>query len=83
MVAPSFIMCKHLPGGTGFEGMKGSWRTAEAYHCQRTKKDISAGPGSELKELWKEVKATLQESQNSQRNPRWAIGKGILEMPEP
>jgi hypothetical protein len=29
------VMCKNHPGGTGFEGMKGSWRTAEAWHCER------------------------------------------------
>jgi hypothetical protein len=28
-------MCKSHPGGTGFEGMKGSCRTAEAWHCER------------------------------------------------
>jgi hypothetical protein len=26
------IMCKSHPGGTGFEGMKGSWRAASACH---------------------------------------------------
>ena len=25
-----------LPGGTGFEGMRGSWRAAEAWHCERS-----------------------------------------------
>ena len=29
------VMCKDHPGGTGFKGMKGSWRTAEAWHCKR------------------------------------------------
>jgi hypothetical protein len=28
-------MCKTYPGGTGFEGKKGSCRTAEAWHCER------------------------------------------------
>jgi hypothetical protein len=28
-------MCKSHPGGTGFEGMKGSCRAAEAWHCDR------------------------------------------------
>jgi hypothetical protein len=28
-------MCKSHPGGTGFEGMKGSCRAAEAQHCDR------------------------------------------------
>ena len=29
------VMCKGHPGGTGFEGMKGSRRAAEARHCER------------------------------------------------
>jgi hypothetical protein len=28
-------MCKSYPGSTGFEGMKGSCRAAEAWHCER------------------------------------------------
>jgi hypothetical protein len=28
------VMCKSYPGGTGFEGMKGSHRAAEALHCE-------------------------------------------------
>ena len=44
-----------------FEGMKGSWRAAEAWHCERPGKDISEdavvvdGPG--LKILCKNVEA--------------------------
>jgi hypothetical protein len=29
------VMCESYPGGTGFEGMKGSHRAAEARHCER------------------------------------------------
>ena len=29
-------MCKSHPGGTGLEGMKGSWRAAGAWHCERS-----------------------------------------------
>ena len=29
------VMCKSHPAGTGFEGMKGSWRAAEARHYER------------------------------------------------
>lgn len=29
-------MCKSLPGGTGFEDMGWSWRTAKAWHDERT-----------------------------------------------
>lgn len=34
------VMCKSLPGDTGFEDMKRSWRTAEGWHCERTWKVI-------------------------------------------
>jgi hypothetical protein len=36
-------MCKDHPGGTGFEGMKGSGRAAEARHCERPWKAIGEG----------------------------------------
>lgn len=36
-------MCKGHPGGTGFEGMKGSCRAAEARHCERPWKVIGEG----------------------------------------
>jgi hypothetical protein len=36
-------MCKSYPGGTGFEGMKGSRRAAEAQHCERPWKAIGEG----------------------------------------
>jgi hypothetical protein len=39
-------MCKCHPGGTGFEGMKGSCRAAEAQHCERPWKAISEGTTS-------------------------------------
>ena len=39
-------MCKSYPGGTGFEGMKGSRRTAEARHCERPWKAIGEGAAS-------------------------------------
>ena len=39
-------MCKSHPGGTGFEGMKGSWRAAEARHCERPWKAIGEGAAS-------------------------------------
>ena len=29
------VICKSHTGGTGFEGMKGSHRAAEAWHCER------------------------------------------------
>jgi hypothetical protein len=57
------VMCKNHPGGTGFEGMKGSWRAAEAWDCERPREATSEstasvavdGPG--LKGSCKEVEA--------------------------
>jgi len=40
------VMCKSHPGGTGFEGMKGSWRAAEAWYCERPGKAIGEGTAS-------------------------------------
>jgi hypothetical protein len=56
-------MCKSHPGGTGFEGMKGSRRAAEARHCERSWKNIGEGAasvaidGPGLKESCKGVEA--------------------------
>ena len=56
-------MCKSHPGGTGFEGMKGSHRTTEAQHCERLNKAIGEGAasvaidGPGLKESCKGVEA--------------------------
>ena len=33
--AAHLVMCKGHPGGTGFEGMKGSRKAAEARYCER------------------------------------------------
>jgi hypothetical protein len=35
MLQLDFVMYKTHPGGTGFEGMKKSWRTAGAWHHER------------------------------------------------
>jgi hypothetical protein len=40
------VMCKGHPGGTAFEGMKGSRRAAEAWHCERPWKAIGEGTDS-------------------------------------
>ena len=37
------LICKGHPGGTGFEGMKGSHKAAEARHCERPWKAIGEG----------------------------------------
>ena len=39
-------MCKSHPGGTGFEGMKGSRKAAEARHRERSGKAIGEGAAS-------------------------------------
>jgi hypothetical protein len=39
-------MCKSHPGGTGFEGMKGSCRAAEGQHSERPWKAIGEGAAS-------------------------------------
>jgi hypothetical protein len=57
------VMYKSHPGGTGFEGTKGSWRAAEALHCERPWKAIGEGAasvaidGPGLKGSCKEVEA--------------------------
>ena len=51
MLQWDLVMCKNHPGGTGFEGTKGSCRAAEARQCERPWKAIGAasvaieGPG--------------------------------------
>ena len=44
------VMCKSHPGGTGSEGMKGSWRAAEAWHCERPGEVTFEGTASEAVE---------------------------------
>jgi hypothetical protein len=40
------VICKIYPGGTGFEGMKGSHRAAEAQHCEKPWKAIGESAAS-------------------------------------
>ena len=40
------VMCKNHPGGTGFEGMKGSCRAVEARQCERPWKASGEGAAS-------------------------------------
>jgi hypothetical protein len=60
-------MCKSYPGSTGFEGMKGLWRAAEAWHCERSGKATGEGAasvavdGPGLKESCKETEACHHE----------------------
>jgi hypothetical protein len=46
MLRLDLVMCKNHSGGTGFEGMKGSRRAAEAWHCERSWKAIGEGEAS-------------------------------------
>ena len=61
MLQLDLVMCKNHPGGAGFEGMKGSWRAAETWHCERLEKAIVDGTvsvavdGPGLKESCKEA----------------------------
>ena len=56
-------MCKSHLDGTSFEGMKRSWRAAEAWHCESPGKAIGEGAASiaaeglGLKGSYKEVEA--------------------------
>ena len=55
------VICKSPPSGPGFEGIKGSCKAAEAWHCERPRKAIGesaasvAGDNPELKGSCKEV----------------------------
>jgi hypothetical protein len=46
MLQWDLVMCKSHPGGTGFKGMKGSYREAEAWQCKRPWKAIGEGGAS-------------------------------------
>jgi len=46
MLQLDLVMCKSHPGGSGFEGMKASWRAAEAGHCERPWKATGEGAAS-------------------------------------
>ena len=53
------VMCENHLCGTGFEGTRGSWRAAEARHCERLGKAIGEGAASVVvngRGLKKEVK---------------------------
>jgi hypothetical protein len=39
-------MSKSHPDGTGFECINGSWRTAEAWHCERPREVLGNGAAS-------------------------------------
>jgi hypothetical protein len=46
MLKLNLVTFKNYPSGTGFEGMKGSWREAEAWHCERSWKATGEGAAS-------------------------------------
>jgi hypothetical protein len=43
---PDLVICKNHPGGTDFEGIKGTWRTAKAWQNERPGKVTGEGAGS-------------------------------------
>ena len=43
MLQMYLVMSKSNPGGTGFESMKGSWRTAKAWNCEKPGKAMGDG----------------------------------------
>ena len=46
MLQLDFLMCKVHLGGSGFVGMKGSWRAAKAWNFERPGKAIGVGAAS-------------------------------------
>jgi hypothetical protein len=70
------VICKNHPAGTGFEGMKRSWRAAEVWPYERPGKAIGEGAASVvaeglgLKESCKDVEAWHHED-----NLQEAIGE--------
>ena len=67
MLLLDLVMCKNHPGGTGFKGIKASWRTAETCNYEGPGKDTCKGAASiavgdpRLKFSCNEVKAWRQE----------------------
>jgi hypothetical protein len=63
MLQLDLIMYKSHLGGTGFGGMRGSWKAAEAWHCERPRKAVGEGTasiavdGSGLKWSYKDFQA--------------------------
>ena len=70
--------CVNHPGGTGFEGMKGTWRAAKARHCERLGKAIGEGAASVtveglgLRESCREVEAWHHEESSGEAIDEWA-----------
>lgn len=60
---------KSLAGGTSFEPIGGSWRTAEAWHFQRPAEAIGEGIASVsvenlgLKRSWRKAECTMWQNQ--------------------
>jgi hypothetical protein len=63
MLKLDMVICRNHPDGTGFEGRKGVWRAAEAWHCERPGKTTGKGTASivvynlGLKRSWQDVEA--------------------------
>ena len=86
-------ICKSHPDGTGFEGMKGSWRTADAWYCESPGEATGKGAasvadeGSGLKGSSKEDEAWHHEEAYERLlvtvQPSCSRDPSILEMPVP
>jgi hypothetical protein len=71
-------MCKGHPAGTGFEGMKGSCRSAEARHCERSWKAIGEGSASVAIE-GPGLKGSCSVLEMQEQQQQWSTGIWSLE----
>lgn len=75
---PNSVTCKSLSGATGFAGMKGSWRKAETWYCERPGEAIGEGtagvameaPG--LKGSWRTTETLDHEDSPAERQPKYS-----------
>jgi hypothetical protein len=78
-------MCKGHPGSTGFEGMKGSCRAAEAQYCERPWKAIGEGAASvAINDLGLEGSCSVLEmpvpsDDQQEQQQQWSTGIWSLE----
>lgn len=68
--------CKSCPGGTGFVGLQGSWKTAESCHCESLEGAIGAGADSVAAE------DPGLKSWHYKKRPGQAIGEGEAPLQE-
>lgn len=74
-------MYKSHPDGTGFEGMQGSWRETEAWHCKRSGKAIRENEASITVEvLGLKGSGIKAEAWHHEESPREIPGKGAVQL---